>query len=382
MDEKEKSINELNTKLAEKTGEANYLKEKITFQKEETENLRKQFSVEFENLANKILEEKSKKFTEQNKTNIDQILKPLNEKINEFKKKVEDSHENDIKERATLLTEIKNLADLNQQMSKEANNLTKALKGDSKAQGNWGEVVLENILENSGLVKGREYFVQPSYNNDNGVKVQPDIVIHCPGERSIIIDCKVSLTAYEKYCSADDEEDKKRYLKEHLLSIKKHIDGLSEKNYHDIKELKTLDFVIIFLPVEPAFLLAIQADNNLWNYSYNKKIILISQTNLIAVLKLIESIWKQEYQNKNALEIAKKSGDLYDKFVALVEDLNDVGRKLETTKKSYDLSMNKLTTGKGNLVKRAQELKELGVKSNKSLPQNLVEGSEEELNVE
>jgi DNA recombination protein RmuC len=256
------------------------------------------------------------------------------------------------------------------------------LKGDSKSQGTWGEIILENILEKSGLVKDREYFIQESFKNENEKRQQPDIILIYPGNRSIIIDSKVSLTAYERYVSAEDDKQREAALKEHLISVRKHIQELSSKNYQDVYELNSLDFVMMFLPIEPAYMIAIQVDSDLWQYAYDKRILLISPTNLIAALKLVVSLWRQEHQNKNALEIARRSGDLYDKFVGLLEDLVEVGNKLKQTQKSYENSMNKLTWGRGSLVKRAQDLKELGIKTKKDIPQNVLDRTEIDENLQ
>ena len=376
--EKETGILDLTGKYTAKLAEFKGLEDKLKDHKKEVEDLQSKFSIEFKNLANEILEEKSKKFTEQNKTNLDDILKPLNEKIKEFEKKVEDVYDKEAQQRFSLKEEVKRLAELNQQVSRETNNLTKALKGESKSQGTWGEVILESILEKSGLVKNREYFIQESFTNDNGKRLQPDIVLKYPGDRNVIIDSKVSLTAYEKFVSAEDDHHREAAQKEHMISVRNHIQELSAKNYQDLYQLNSLDFVMMFMPIEPAYMLAVQVESEIWQYAYDRRILLISPTNLIAALKMIVSLWRQEYQNKNALEIARRSGDLYDKFVGLVDDLIDIGNKLRQTQKSYELSMNKLTLGRGSLVKRAQDLKELGIKSSKEFPQSILDRSETE----
>lgn len=376
LTEKETQIITISKQLSYKEADLKNLTERLNEQKTELNNLQDKFRIEFKNLANEILEEKTNKFTEQNKTNLDIILKPLNDKIKEFEKKVEETYDKEAQQRFSLKEEVKRLAELNQQISKEANSLTRALKGESKTQGNWGEMILENILEKSGLVKDREFFVQSSFKSEDGNRLQPDVVIAYPGDRSIVVDSKVSLVAYERYYSSETEEDKETAKREHLISIKSHINGLSSKNYTQIYNLKTLDFVILFMPIETAYLLAMQTDNNLWNYAYEKKILLISPTNLVAALKMIHSMWQQEYQNRNAQEIAKKSGDLYDKFVDFVDDLINIGKQMDQTKKSYEGAMNKLSTGKGNLVKRSQDILELGIKNKKSLPPSLIDRSE------
>jgi DNA recombination protein RmuC len=378
LEEKEKLLLDMVGKYNAKQAEYKALEEKLLEHRKEFEDLRARFTVEFKNLANEILEEKSKKFTEQNKLNLNDILKPLGEKIKDFEKKVEEVYDKESQQRYSLKEEVKRLAELNQQVSKEASNLTKALKGDSKSQGIWGEIILESILEKSGLVKDREYFIQESFKGENEKRQQPDVILNYPGNRSIVIDSKVSLTAYERYVSAEDDKMRESAMKEHLLSVRKHIQELSLKNYQDLYQLNSLDFVMMFLPVEPAYLLAIQADSDMWQYAYDKRILLISPTNLIAALKLVVSLWRQEYQNKNAIEIARRSGELYDKFVGFMEDLTDVGNKLQQTQKSYDASMNKLSLGRGSLVKRAQDLKELGIKTRKDIPQNILDRTDTE----
>ncbi len=376
LKEKESLINGLNSQLSRKTTENEGLNEKLSTLKKDIEKLQDNFRNEFKNLANDILEEKTKKFTEQNRTKLDEILKPLSEKIREFEKKVEDTYDKESKQRFSLEKEIKNLAELNQQISKEANNLTHALKGQTKTQGNWGEIILESILEKSGLVRDREYTVQASYTNTEGKRLQPDVIIAYPGERSLVVDSKVSLLAYERFSSAETKEEQDRALKDHLLSVRTHISELSSKNYQDLYQLKGLDFVILFMPVEPAYLIAMQAEPDLWSYAYERRVLLISPTNLIAVLRMISNLWRVEYQNKNAVEIARQSADLLDKFVGFLEDLEDVGRKLESTRQSFDASMNKLSTGKGNLIRRAEKIKELGAKPAKEIPKNLLEKSD------
>ena len=377
MKEKESLINDLNVQLSRKTTENEGLNEKLSTLKKDIENLQENFRNEFKNLANDILEEKTKKFTEQNRSKLDEILKPLSEKIRDFEKKVEDTYDKESKQRFSLEKEIKNLAELNQQISKEANNLTHALKGQTKTQGNWGEIILESILEKSGLVRDREYSVQASYTNEQGKRLQPDVIIAYPGERSLVVDSKVSLLAYERYASAETKEEQDKALRDHLLSVRTHIAELSSKNYQDLYQLKSLDFVILFMPVEPAYLIAMQAEPDLWSYAYERRVLLISPTNLIAVLRMISNLWRVEYQNKNAIEIARQSADLLDKFVGFLEDLEDVGRKLESTRQSYDASMNKLSTGKGNLIRRAEKIKELGAKPSKEIPKTLLDKAEE-----
>jgi len=372
-DYKDSQIMSLQKLITSKESDLKHITERLNEQKKEVDELQQKFIKEFENLANKILEEKTGKFTEQNKTNLDAILKPLQEKIKDFEKRVEETHKKDIEDRASIQERIRNLIESSNKISEEANNLTKALKGESKTQGNWGELILENILQKSGLAKDREYFVQPSFKTEDGNRFQPDVVVKFPDNRNIIIDSKVSLVAYERFVTADNQEKQERALNEHLISIKNHIKQLSEKKYQDLVDINSLDFVMLFMPIEPSFLIAIQKDPELWNYAYERGIILISPTNLIAVLKMASNFWEQDKQNKNVMEIARQSGALYDKFVGFVSDLKDIGNKLEATKKAYDGAMNKISTGNGNLIISTQKIKELGAKTKKDLPKELME---------
>ena len=368
---------DLTRELATQTAINKSLEEKLKTQREELDKLQKTFSTEFENLANKILEDKSKKFTEQNKTNLDNILNPLKEKIKTFEEKVEKSYNTEAAERNSLKGEIKALVTLNKQISEEANNLAKALKGDSKKQGNWGEIILEKVLERSGLQRGTEYEMQVSFTDEAGKRVQPDAIIYLPDKKHIVVDAKVSLVAYESFVNAPTDEERERNLQAHVISVKNHIKGLSEKNYQSLGQLDTPDFVLLFMPIESSFSLAVQADNELFNYAWERKIVIVSPSTLLATLRTIASIWKQERQTRNALEIAKQSGDLYDKFVGFVEELIVVGRKMTDAKGSYDEAMKKLSTGKGNLIRRAETIKELGAKTTKDIPQPLIERSQD-----
>jgi DNA recombination protein RmuC len=377
LSEKDASILNLNRELSTKISEYGSLQKKLEQQQSDLENLQDKFRVEFKNLANEILEEKTQKFTEQNKIKLDEILKPLGEKIRDFEKKVEETYDKESKQRFSLEREIKNLTDLNQQISKEASNLTNALKGQAKTRGNWGEIILESILEKSGLTLDREFFIQQSYTNEHGKRMQPDVIVAYPGERNVVIDSKVSLVAYERYSSAETKEEQDLAARDHLLSVKNHIADLSSKNYQDIYALKSLDFVMLFMPIEPAYMLAMQYDPNLWNWAYDRRILLISPTNLIAALRMIANLWRVEYQNKNAMEIARQSGELYDKFTGFLEDLQDVGAKIDATRKAYDASMNKLSTGKGNLIRRVENIKSLGAKAGKEIPKSMLEKSGE-----
>ena len=339
--------------------------------------MQEKFQIQFKNLANEILDEKTKKFTDQNKLNLSDILNPLKEKIIDFEKKVEQTNKESIARNSALKEQISGLKELNQQITKEAENLTKALKGESKSQGNWGEFILESILEKSGLTKGDQYEVQVSRTSEDGRRLQPDVIVKLPEQKHIIIDSKVSLTAYEKYASADDDKTREAEIKNHLLSIRTHIKGLSEKNYQTIYEIGSLDFVLLFMPIEPAFGLAVQNDAELFNDAYEKNIVIVSPSTLIATLRTIASIWRQENQNRNAQEIARQGGQLYDKFVAFADDLIKVGENLNTTKKNYDQAMNKLSQGKGNLVNRTNKLRELGAKATKPLDSRLLDRANE-----
>lgn len=369
---------DLSNDLTRVNTEYKNLEIKLGEQKAELENLNSKFAVEFKNLANQIFEEKSQKFTAQNKSNIQDLLGPLKERIGEFQKKVEDTNKEGAERNASLVQQIKHLSELNKQITKEAENLTKALKGDSKTQGNWGEVILERILEKSGLEKGREYETQTSETGEDGKRYQPDVIIKLPEQKHIIVDAKVSLTAYERFTNETDEAEQLLQLKLHIGSIKSHIKGLSDKNYQNLYGLDGLDFVFLFIPIEPAFMLAVQQEPELFNEAYAKNIVIISPTTLMATLRTIASIWKQEYQSKNALEIARQSGALYDKFVGFTEDLLKVGDNISTTQKNYDLALNKLTAGKDNLVIKTEKIKKLGAKTSKSIDQTLINKSIEE----
>ena len=367
----------LNLELTKRNSEFENLEVKLREQKGEVEKLQEKFTNDFEVLANKILESKSEKFTKQNKENIDGILKPLQEKIEKFERKVDDTHKESIDRHAMLRQQIIGLTALNEQMSKEATNLTKALKGDSKTQGNWGELVLERVLEKSGLEKDREYFVQNSFTTDYGKRVLPDVVLHLPDNKKMIIDSKVSLVAYERFVNEDDKDVQVQFLKEHISSLKKHIEQLSEKKYQDIYEIESPDFVLLFIPIEPAFAVAINQDNSLYNWAFEKNIVIVTPTTLLATLRTIDSMWNNEKQQQNALEIATQAGRLYDQFVNLTEDLLKVGNQLNTVKGSYDSTMVKLT-GKGNLITRVEKLKKLGSKASKQINEKLLKKAEEE----
>ncbi len=365
----------LSSELAASNANYENLELKLTDQKADLEDLQKKFTDQFENIAGKILDDKSRKFTDKNKENLDTILNPLKERIAEFEKKVNEVYISETKERAALAEQLKSLHELNKQMSEEANNLTRALKGDTKAQGSWGEYILESILEKSGLVKGREFVIQETIKSDDGANLRPDVIVNMPDNKSMIIDSKVSLTAYETYCSNDDKAIREKALNEHIGSIRRHIKGLSPKDYQNLYGLQSLDFVLMFIPIEPAFALAVQNDASLFYDAFEKNIIIVSPSTLLATLRTISSIWKQEKQNKNALEIAKKGGELYDKLSAFVEDLIKVGTRMDDAKKSYEDAMKKLADGRGNIISRAENLKLMGAKATKSIDQRIVDRS-------
>ena len=365
----------LRTELTRRNSEYQNLLQRNEEQKAEVEQLQEKFSKEFENLANKIFEQKSEKFTLQNKENLQNILSPLQEKILNFEKRVEDTHKDSIGRNSQLQEQIRGLKELNEQMSKEATNLTKALKGDSKTQGNWGELVLERVLEKSGLEKDREYFVQTSFLTENGKRAIPDVVIHLPGDKKMIIDSKVSLTAYERFVNDEEEANRPSHLKQHISSLKHHIEGLSAKNYHQLYQIESPDFVLLFVPIEPAFAVAINSDNGLYNWAFEKNIVIVTPTTLLATLRTIDSMWHSEKQQQNAIDIANLAGALYDSFTSLTEELSKVGRQLGTVQRSYDGAMKKLT-GKGNLITRIEKLKKMGARANKQIDRDLLSRAE------
>lgn len=359
--------------LSKKETDFENLSERNKEQKEEVEKLQEKFTKEFENLANKILEEKTNKFTEQNKENLKNILTPLQDKIQLFEKKVEDTHKESIDYHAALRQQIVGLREMNEQMSKETLNLTKALKGDSKMQGNWGELILERVLEKSGLEKGREYEVQQSFTTEEGNRVFPDVVINLPDGKKMIVDSKVTLTAYERYINEEDDNSKAQHLKEHVMALKRHVDQLSEKNYHDLYQMESPDFVLLFIPIESAFALALNEDTLLYNKAFEKNIVIVTPSTLLATLRTIDSMWTNQKQQENALEIARQAGALYDKFEGFVADLVKVGNKIKDSKIEYDNAMSKLVDGSGNLINRVENLKKMGAKAKKALPETILQ---------
>jgi DNA recombination protein RmuC len=342
------------------------------------EEMNQRFTKDFELIAGKLLEEKSKKFADQNKNNLDEILKPFQERIKDFEKKVNDVYDIEMRDKISLREEVKKLYELNARISNEAANLTNALKGDNKKQGNWGELILEKVLERSGLVRDVEYKSQVVTSNADGETIKPDFVVFLPDNKHLIIDAKVSLTAYEQMVNAASDEERSMYLKEHVASIKNHVKTLSDKNYYSSGKFTTPDFVLLFMPMESAFSVAIQYDAELFNYAWDRRTVLVSPTTLLATLRTVASLWKIENQNRNALEIAERAGALYDKFEGLMKDLIDVGKKMDDSKSAYEEAMKKLYTGNGNLIRRVEQIKTLGAKTTKQLPPTLVERSMEE----
>ena len=362
----------ISLELARKENEGNNLLSKLAEQKQEVEKLQERFTKDFELLANKILEEKSTKFTEQNKENLKTILSPLQEKIQLFEKKVEDTHKESIGFNAALHQQIRGLREVHEQMSKETLNLTKALKGDSKMQGNWGEMILEKVLEKSGLEKDREYFVQKSFDTAEGTKVFPDVVINLPDGKKMIVDSKVSMVSYERYVNEEEDAPRQEALTMHLQSIKRHIDQLSDKNYQDLYQMESPDFVLMFIPIETAFSIAINAEPTIYNKAFEKNIVIVTPSTLLATLRTIDTMWTNQKQQENAIEIARQAGSLYDKFEGFVTDLIQIGKKIDDSKKEYSEAMNKLVDGRGNIVHSIEKLKKMGAKAKKSLPENLL----------
>ena len=365
----EVAIRQLTTAMAE----LEYAKKQLTEKAQELEQIQKRLTIEFENVAHKILKEHSAEFTSLNQKNIGEILSPLKEKIMTFEKKVEESYEKSLRDQTDLKVELKKLQELNNKISTDAQNLTQALKGDVKKQGNWGEVILERVLERSGLTLGREYEREVADENSDGKQIRPDVIIHLPDKKHLIVDSKVSLVAYERLVNEQSDELRAQHLADHLKSLRSHIKMLSDKHYPTAKNLNSPDFVLLFLPIESSFSIAIQEDQELFNYAWDNKVVIVSPSTLLASLRTIASIWKQENQTKNALEIASLGASLYDKFVNFVLDLEKVGKGIETAQSNYNNALNKLQTGKGNLIRTSEKLKDLGIKTQKALPDYLIE---------
>jgi DNA recombination protein RmuC len=378
LNTKDHTILELTSQVSKLSTNNSFLSEKLENQKTEFEELQKTAHLQFEKIANKLFEEKSSKFTETNKASIETLLNPLKEDINKFKTKVEETYDKESKERFSLEKVVKELQEQTNKVSAEANNLATALKGKPQKRGNWGEMILERILESSGLTKDREYFIQQSMKDEDGNTLRPDVRVSLPDERVIIIDSKVSLVAYDKLAATENPDEQKIFLEEHLQSIYIHIEQLSNKRYDDFET--SLDFTMMFIPIEPAYFAALQGNPNLWSYAYDKRILLISPTNLIACLKLISDLWRREWQNKNAMEIVKRGEALYEKFVGFTKTFEEIGNSIKSSQEKYDKALGQLKDGKGNLVNQAIQLKNLGLKSDKKISLNLL--SMEDKNVE
>ena len=376
--EKEELIGNLKADVSSRDTLIDTLNSKLDEESKRLIEQQKQLQTKFENMANDILEKRSEKFVEQNQKNIDQILKPLGEKIKSFEQSVEDKYLKDQKNKAGLSEQIKLLQETNQKISQDANNLAKALKGDSKVQGDWGELQLEVLLEKSGLNKGVHFRTQNSLKDDEGNDKRPDCIIDLPDNKNLIIDSKVSLSAYEQYVNSEDELKKQVLLKQHLESIKKHIKDLAGKDYPNLYSINTPDYVLMFVPIEPALTLALQEDGEIFNLALNKNIILVSTSTLMATMRTVSFIWQQENQKKNVLEIARQSGALYEKFIGFTNDLEGVGKAIDNAHKKYEAAQNKLISGRGNLVNSVEKIKKLGAKTNKSISQDLIDKSDTE----
>lgn len=370
---------QLNNQLAATEADYRNLEEKLAERKKELETLQDRFTAEFKNLANEILEKNSAKFSDLSKSSMSELLNPLKEKILTFEKRVEEVYDKELRDKISLREEVRKLHELNSRISQEANNLTRALKGDTKRQGDWGEVILETVLERSGLVKDREYRKQVVTTNAEGDMIKPDYLVLLPDNRHIIIDSKVSLTAYDNFVNCEDEAARPRHLKAHLDSMKNHIKVLSEKNYFSSLEFNTPDFVLMFIPIESSFSLALQADQDLFNFAWERRIVIVSPTTLLATLRTIASMWKMEKQSQHAIQIAEESGKLYDKLKSFIDDMVKVGNQLNTTRGTYEDAMKKLVTGRGNLVTQAEKIRELGARNTKSIDEKIVQRAESDI---
>jgi len=360
-------------RLTKSTAENSYLREQLQTQKQELEELQKRLQTEFENIANRILKERSNEFIQHNEKNIGEILNPLKERISAFEKKVDEVYDKELRDKVNLREEVRKLAEINTRVSEEANNLTRALKGDVKKQGNWGEVILERVLERSGLTKGVEYTREEVLEGADGSVQRPDVIIHLPDNKHVIVDSKVSLIAYERMMSADNDEQRDEFARDHVVSMRNHVKLLSEKNYQNAVAINAPDFVLLFVPVEASFAAAVQFDSELFAFAWEKKIVIVSPTTLLATLRTIASIWKQENQNRNAQEIARLSGTMYDKLAGFVADLVKVRENIDKAGNSYDEAMKKLQSGSGNVFRTAEKIRELGAKSSKQLPPELTD---------
>ena len=369
---------QLLSNLSKKEAQLEMSQQALKQAQQNSESLSAQLKLEFAEIAHKVMQSNTEQLRAKSEKKIGELLKPLKTELGEFKKKVDDVYVAEAKDRHVLKAEIDRLITMSQQVSQEANNLTTALKGNNKTQGNWGEMLLESILENSGLVKGSQFFTQEFIRDaggnvikdEEGRGLQPDVIVKYPDQRTIIIDSKVSLIHWEQYVNGEDETERNRALSLHLSSLKSHIDGLSKKNYP--KYAKALDYVLLFVPIEPAFLEAVKKDTNLWKYAYDKNIMLVSPTNLLAVLKIIADLWKVEQQNQNAIEIAMKAGGMYDKFVLFLESMESVGNNIKNAQAAYDKALGQLSTGRGNVMKQMEELKKMGADAQKQIPDKII----------
>jgi len=378
LEQEREALLQTRSSLAVAETELKNADQKLLEQKGQVQELQEQFTAAFKNLANDILEDKSRRFTELNRDNLGALLSPLQEKIREFEKTISSTYASESRERATLAEQIRHLTDLNQQITREASNLTTALKGQSKTQGDWGEMILEQILERSGLTKGTHYMVQESMKGEEGQALRPDVLILLPDNKHLVIDSKVSLTAYTEYNRAEDPVAQKEFLAQHVDSVRRHIKMLSEKRYQNIYGIQSVDFVLMFVPLEPAFALAMKNDIDLYNDAFDRNIVIVTTSTLLATLRTIGGMWRQENQNRNALDIARKSGELHDKFVAFLVDLEAVGSRIEAAREAHAAALNKLQSGRGNIIRKASELKELGAKASKTLPAHLLDKASEE----
>ncbi|MEX1240463.1 MAG: DNA recombination protein RmuC [Cyclobacteriaceae bacterium] len=378
LETERQKVLELNNSLSASEADYRNLEEKLAERKKEVDTIQEKFTAEFKNLANEILEKNSAKFTDLNKSSMSELLNPLRDKILTFEKKVEEAYDKELRDKISLREEVKKLYELNNRISEEANNLTRALKGDTKKQGDWGEVILETVLERSGLTKDREYRKQVITTNAGGETIKPDYLVLLPDKRHIIIDSKVSLVAYDKFVNAENEDARPKFLKAHIDSLKGHVKLLSEKNYFSSLEFNTPDFVLMFVPIESSFSLALQADHDLFNYAWERKIVIVSPTTLLATMSTIASMWKMDKQSQHAFQIAEESGKLYDKFKLFMDDMVKVGTQLNSTKNTYEDAMKKLVTGRGNLINQAEKIREMGAKNTKRIDEKITQRALEE----
>ncbi|MCB0517073.1 MAG: DNA recombination protein RmuC [Chitinophagales bacterium] len=377
LQQQQTRVEQLQQQNSRLDAELGQIQRAYTEQKNNADQLYEQFSLSFERVANQLLEDKSQKFTQLNREQMGHLLQPLAERIKHFEEKILQTNLDETRRHASLLEQIKQLSDLNKQMSTEAQNLSAALKGDSRVQGNWGEMILESILEKSGLVNNREYTIQSNFTNENAQRQRPDVIIHLPENRHLIIDAKVSLTAYERSTNHSNPADAAADIKAHVASLHQHITRLAAKQYQQIYQLQSLDFILLFVPIEAAFSVAVQHDPNLFNKAFEQNIVIVSPTTLLATMRTIANIWRQEQLTQNAIEIARKGGELYDKMAAFVEDMEKIGKQLDTTQNTYQTAMRKLSMGKGNILRKAETLRLLGARNSKKIPNHLISGDDE-----